>query len=98
MMSIHGVLFGTFPIREYDIPAQWSVYLCHTHFDNSVGTGGWSLGGVTTDLVDTTESGTIVLCSSTHLTSFAVLVDVTGQRVSFSPQHAFFSFFTSAHA
>ena len=58
---------------------------CIYPFDNSVGTGGWSIGGVTTDSVTTGGNSTVVQCSSTHLTSFAVLVDVGGLQVSFPP-------------
>ena len=49
---------------------------------NSIGNGIWITGGVTTNDFTTqkTKSGkvTTVQCSATHLTSFAVLVDVAG--------------------
>ena len=47
-----------------------------------IGSGGWSTEGVTT--VEVTQDGndTVVQCSSTHLTSFAVLVNVAGAPVS----------------
>ncbi len=41
-----------------------------------VGSGGWVSDGVSTVGNDTDESTTTVQCSSTHLTSFAVLVDI----------------------
>ena len=44
----------------------------------SLGNGSWKNVGVTTDDVTTTENITNVQCSSKHLTSFAVLVDVSG--------------------
>jgi len=40
--------------------------------------GHFSQDGVTT----TNRSGSIIRCSSNHLTSFAILVDVSGQSVS----------------
>ena len=51
-------------------------------FCNSIGNGSWVTAGVTTNDVTTrntkTDSVTKVQCTSTHLTSFAVLVDVAG--------------------
>ena len=43
-----------------------------------IGSGSWATAGVTTDDIRTTGSFSTVQCSSAHLTSFAVLVDVTG--------------------
>ena len=49
---------------------------------NSIGNGSWITDGVITNDFTTqkTKSGkvTTVQCSATHLTSFAVLVDVAG--------------------
>ena len=44
-----------------------------------VGTGGWSSEGI--QVISTIMRGnlTTILCNSTHLTSFAVLVDVAGE-------------------
>ena len=44
----------------------------------SIGNGSWITAGITTDDVVTKGNLTIVTCQSTHLTSFAVLVDVVG--------------------
>ena len=44
----------------------------------SIGNGSWATFGVTTDVIKTFGNLTTVQCSSAHLTSFAVLVDVTG--------------------
>ena len=48
------------------------------HSPRSIGSGGWILTGVQTvnGMVD--GNITVVQCESTHLTSFAVLVDVSG--------------------
>ena len=43
-----------------------------------MGSGGWSSEGVQVISNITRGSVTTVLCNSTHLTSFAVLVDVAG--------------------
>ena len=44
----------------------------------SVGDGGWSSEGIKVISNITRGNFTTVLCNSTHLTSFAVLVDVAG--------------------
>ena len=44
----------------------------------SVGRGGWSSDGIQVISNITRGDVTTVLCNSTHLTSFAVLVDVAG--------------------
>ena len=50
---------------------------------HSAGGGRWSTSNVVTDEVVRGEGGAVqVRCLSTHLTSFAVLVDVTGSGVS----------------
>ena len=47
-----------------------------------IGNGSWVTAGVMTDYVDVTEGNiTSVQCTSTHLTSFAVLVSVAGLEV-----------------
>ena len=43
-----------------------------------VGSGGWSSDGIQVISNTTRRNVTTVLCNSTHLTSFAVLVDVAG--------------------
>ena len=48
------------------------------HCTHSVGSGGWSSEGVQVISNITIGNITTVLCNSTHLTSFAVLVDVAG--------------------
>lgn len=49
---------------------------------DSIGNGSWTTAGITTDdvMTQSTKSGplTTITCRSTHLTSFAVLVDVVG--------------------
>ena len=47
-------------------------------FSHSVGYGNWETDGVTTSVVNTEGNVTSVQCMSTHLTGFAVLVDVAG--------------------
>ena len=42
---------------------------------------GWSLEGLKTESVMREGSNVTLTCSSTHLTSFAVLVDVGGAKV-----------------
>ena len=50
-----------------------SCWLCSfLHYSR---TGGWDVTGVTT----VNSNDTFITCDSTHLTSFAVLVDVSGQ-------------------
>ena len=44
-----------------------------------VGTGGWSSEGIQVISTKLRGNVTTVLCNSTHLTSFAVLVDVAGE-------------------
>jgi len=51
--------------------ADYTYILLHHHS----GSGGWDNTNVTTDR----NNNTYIECSSTHLTSFAVLVDVSGQ-------------------
>ena len=43
-----------------------------------VGSGGWSSDGIQVISNTTRRNVTTVLCNSTHLTSFVVLVDVAG--------------------
>ena len=47
-------------------------------FFHRVGSGGWSSEGIQVISNITRGNVTTVLCNSTHLTSFAVLVDVAG--------------------
>ena len=44
----------------------------------SVGSGSWEISGVLTNSHSISQNYTTVQCTSTHLTSFAVLVDVAG--------------------
>ena len=48
------------------------------HCTHSVGSGGWSSEGIQVISNVTRGNVTTVLCNSTHLTSFAVLVDAAG--------------------
>ncbi len=43
-----------------------------------IGSGSWATAGVATDDIRIIGNLTTVQCSSAHLTSFAVLADVTG--------------------
>ena len=50
---------------------------------DSIGNGSWVTAGIMTDdniVIQSTKNGTstTITCRSTHLTSFAVLVDVAG--------------------
>ena len=47
----------------------------------SIGNGSWAISGVTTTNLSTAGNYTTLQCASTHLTSFAVLVDVGGLEV-----------------
>ena len=47
-------------------------------YNFSIGDGSWEISGVTTNSLSTSGNYTTLQCSSTHLTSFAVLVDVAG--------------------
>ena len=51
----------------------------------SLAESGWSGEGVTTQTVSLEGDLSIVQCSSLHLTSFAVLVDVRGVQVRTAP-------------
>ena len=57
------------------IPLSLSLPLLHY---SSIGNGSWVIAGVTTTDVTTSGNQTAIQCTSTHLTSFAVLVDVAG--------------------
>ena len=52
---------------------------------NSLAESGWSGEGITTEKVSLEGDLSIVQCSSLHLTSFAVLVDVRGVQVRTTP-------------
>ena len=52
---------------------------------NSVAKSGWSREGLTTQMISLEGDRSIVQCSSLHLTSFAVLVDVRGVQVGATP-------------
>ena len=52
---------------------------------NSLAESGWSVEGVTTETETVEGDMSIVQCSSLHLTSFAVLVDVRGVQVRTTP-------------
>ena len=47
----------------------------------SLADSGWSVENVTTEKTTVSGDQSTVQCSSTHLTSFAVLVDVRGVKV-----------------
>ena len=59
------------------LPLFLLISLCLLN-EQSVGNGSWVVAGVTTTDVTTSGNQTAIRCSSTHLTSFAVLVDVAG--------------------
>ena len=50
-------------------------------FLHSLISSGWSVANVTTEQQTYIGDQSIVQCSSSHLTSFAVLVDVRGAKV-----------------
>ena len=53
----------------------WVIVL----FRCRIGDGGWAFDGIEMTSVTESDDGKMVVsCSSTHLTSFAVLVDVAG--------------------
>ena len=56
-----------------------TLYLCCVF---RVGSGGWSTEGLARVTVSQSGNSTVVQCNSTHLTSFAVLVNVAGVQVS----------------
>ena len=62
--------------------SSYSVWLCVLLACLRIGSGGWSTEGVTTVRVTQEGNNTVVQCNSTHLTSFAVLVNVAGAEVS----------------
>ena len=54
---------------------------------NRIGSGSWATAGVAMEDIRVIGNLTAVQCSSAHLTSFAVLVDVAGGlRVSYMAQ------------
>ena len=71
---------GISPIRE-SLCTLGHEFGCQL-FHDSIGNGSWVTAGVRTNDIKTqnTKNGNIttVQCTSTHLTSFAVLVDVAG--------------------
>ena len=62
---------------EFDLKfwCRWRRYLYSQH---SVGTGSWISVGIETTSIEIDVNTTTVECESSHLTSFAVLVDVAG--------------------
>ena len=64
-------------------PCILLVYTCFVFSELAV-EAAWSTEGVTRVTVSQSENSTVVQCNSTHLTSFAVLVDVAGSQVSIS--------------
>jgi len=56
-------------------------YCLYSLLASIIGSGGWSTEGVTTVRVAQEGNNTVVQCNSTHLTSFAVLVNVAGSQV-----------------
>ena len=63
------------------MPRLNSCLINNNYGNGSVGSGSWVMSGVTTHNYSSEENHTTVQCSSTHLTSFAVLVDVAGVLV-----------------
>ena len=79
-MKCQNVPSGTFPKGKH--PTQCTLE--HIHFVlyiYSVEESGWSTAGLRTESVTRDGNTVTVVCSSTHLTSFAVLVDVGGAKV-----------------
>ena len=67
---------------------QWDSY---THFlCCSVEGSGWSSEGLRTESVTREGNNVTVTCSSNHLTSFSVLVDVSGAKVKKCVHQMFF--------
>ena len=72
--------FGTFLTRKLHKHVYLNTCECNIaqHCTHSVGSGEWSSEGIQVISNITRGNVTTVLCNSTHLTSFAVLVDVAG--------------------
>ena len=80
-----GVLTGSFLTRKKEIILVvlkfiYTLELSHILFCLliSVGSGSWAFDGMEMVSTTTEDGMTTVNCTSTHLTSFAVLVDVSG--------------------
>ncbi|XP_064386909.1 uncharacterized protein LOC135335369 isoform X2 [Halichondria panicea] len=67
-----------FTFNEVENPENYRCVFWN--FSEPVGNGGWISDGVSTINNATEGSTTTVQCSSTHLTSFAVLVDLGGPK------------------
>ena len=63
-------------------PIHFAYYKIITGFfhNSSLESSGWSGEGVSTERVERDGDSVSVQCSSNHLTSFAVLVDVAGTQ------------------
>ena len=59
----------------------FSIAIPHFFSLFSLADSGWSVEGVTTERTTVSGGQSTVQCSSSHLTSFAVLVDVRGAKV-----------------
>ena len=75
-----GVLTGTFLTRQLYMRYILVVFKfnCPLSLFISVGNGRWAFDGIEMVSTTTEDGMTTVNCTSTHLTSFAVLVDVSG--------------------
>ena len=62
------------------LQSSTDCYCLYSLLTSRIGSGGWSTEGVTTVQVTQEGNNTVVQCNSTHLTSFAVLVNVAGSR------------------
>ena len=69
MPKIHG------GCGNQELTQQYEGMQCH-FLNTRVGNGAWSFEGL--ERTDMDENNTMIRCSSTHLTSFAILVNVGG--------------------
>ena len=70
------MVFGTFHLMKegvYNYSCQFIVYVQSCFYR-----GGWDTEGVSVINISNGTNSSIITCNSTHLTSFAVLVDVSG--------------------
>ena len=60
--------------EELTLKSDLATCLCF-----SIGDGGWAFDGIEmTNMAENDDGQMVISCMSTHLTSFAVLVDVAG--------------------
>ena len=62
------------PSPEFEFKLTQPIFLIF-----SIGEGGWAFDGIEmTSMTENDDGQMVINCQSTHLTSFAVLVDVSG--------------------